>query len=236
MVLVQVFFSLFTEGTLFSFGKKKATLGVKGVHCSEIIKSKSSCYHWMMKRSSNGVRTVCVKQGEMGKRDSGEWAAGGWSWALEGGRYLGCCWNLFPPTGNYRAVSLPVTTAVPGLPADRPWFNTQIPPHTHVSTKARVLSLPPIWRSEAFSQVKHREEISHFVPSRCCILITWAVQWQGSSDDASSVNWKVEVRGLRSIVANYSTAAKMLLRGSDGISCFVNTSLTLNTHISVYSN
>lgn len=142
MVLVQVFFSLFTEGTLFSFGKKKATLGVKGVHCSEIIKSKSSCYHWMMKRSSNGVRTVCVKQGEMGKRDTGEWAAGGWSWALEGGRYLGCCWNLFPPTGNYRAVSLPVTTAVPGLPADRPWFNTQIPPHTHVSTNARVLSFP----------------------------------------------------------------------------------------------
>lgn len=38
----------------------------------------------------------------------------------EGARYLASCRNLVPPTGNYRAVSIPVTTAVPGLPVDRP--------------------------------------------------------------------------------------------------------------------
>lgn len=54
----------------------------------------------------------------------------------KGGRL---CWNLFPPTDNYRAVSLPVTTAVPGLPVGRPRLKTQIqPPHTH---PARMLFL-----------------------------------------------------------------------------------------------
>lgn len=38
----------------------------------------------------------------------------------EEGQYLVSCWNLVPPTGNYRAVTQPVTTAVPGLPVDRP--------------------------------------------------------------------------------------------------------------------
>lgn len=95
---------------------------------------------WMHK-SGNWGQTACVKQtGWGGETRHQRVDVGGWSWAYQGGRYLACCWNLLPPTGNYRAVSIPVTTAVPGLPADRPWFNTQIPPHTHVM-QAMVPSL-----------------------------------------------------------------------------------------------
>lgn len=77
----------------------------------------------------------------VGKQDIDEWAMGGWSRAYEGGRYLGCCWNLVPPTDNYRAVSLLFTTAV----AAYLWIgldSTHKSPHTHVGTQARVLSLP----------------------------------------------------------------------------------------------
>lgn len=101
----------------------------KGILGSQWNKCKWCWYCPMIKKSSNRNRTVWVKHDEVGKQDIYKWAMGGWSPAYEGGRYLGCCWNLVPPTGNYRVVSLPVTTAVPGLPADRPWFNTQIPPH-----------------------------------------------------------------------------------------------------------
>lgn len=52
--------------------------------------------------------------------------------------------------------------------------------------------------------------------------------------NANSVNWKVEVKIKRQ--RNYGAAANMLLRGSDLISCFANTSLTLNTFISLFSN
>lgn len=48
----------------------------------------------------------------MGKRATDEWDVERWMRLYEGGRYLACCWNLVPPTGNYRAASLPVTTAV----------------------------------------------------------------------------------------------------------------------------
>lgn len=79
-----------------------------------------------------------------GVKRSDEWAqAGGWSWSNEGGRYLGCCWNLVPPTDNYRAVCLLVTTAV----AAYLWIgpeSTPKSPHTHADVQARALS----WRQE----------------------------------------------------------------------------------------
>lgn len=48
------------------------------------------------------------------------------------------------------------------------------------------------------------------------------------------LKWKVEVR--IKLLCNYGAAANMLLTGSDGISCFTNTSLTLCTLISGHSN
>lgn len=56
--------------------------------------------------------------------------------------------------------------------------------------------------------------------------VLWWRFSNASGDNANWVNWKVEVRTLR---CNYGTAASILLKGSDLISCFVNTSLTLNT-------
>lgn len=60
------------------------------------------------------------------------------------------------------------------------------------------------------------------------------VQLQASGDGARCVNLKVEVR--IKLHPNHSPAANVLPRGSDVISCFVNTSLTPNTFISVYSS
>lgn len=87
--------------------------------------------------------TVCVKQCMGEKWD--EWAVGGWCWAYEGGRYLACCWNLGPPTGNYRAVSLPVTTAGPGLPDS----THKSPPHPCQYTGwGAIFAL--FWETETF--------------------------------------------------------------------------------------
>lgn len=80
---------------------------------------------------------------------------GGWSWLYEGGRYLGCCWNLVAPTDNYSALSLPFTTAV----AAYLWIgldSTHKSPHTHVGTDAGVQFLP-----RRLFLAEHREELLH---------------------------------------------------------------------------
>lgn len=63
-----------------------------------------------------------------------------------------------------------------------------------------------------------------------CSLRVNSNQRGASRDNADSVNEKVKV-GMK-LHCNYGTGANMLLEGSDLISCFVNSSLTLNTFIS----
>lgn len=171
---------------------------------------------------------IMYKTGWGGETRHQQVDVGGWSRANQGGRYLACCWNLLPLAVNYRAVSIPVTTAVPGLPADRPWFNTQIPPTPmlvcrlwcHLYPYVEEQGLTWEWRMKCTCSLK----MLYFDYMDSSVIIL--------QRHASYVNCKVEVR----IYCNYDTAANILLRGSDLISCFVNTSLTHNTFISVYLN
>ena len=157
-----------------------------GLRCTPRLQTNYQIY-WKVKllpafdgeQKQPGSETPCVKQGEVGKQDIGQWDMGRWSRAYEGGRYLACCWNLVPPTGNYRAVSLPVTTAVLRIGPD----STHKSPHTHVSAPAQVLSLP---RSEGA-----RPDLGSFVSKRNLTLHYFDEQF---IDNPPEVMWAVLIR------------------------------------------
>lgn len=150
----------------------------------------------------------------------------GGAYFIKGGRYFGCCWNLVPPIWIITELSpwLSQQLLLLTVPADRPWFNTQISPHPFQAgwRRERRLALP--------------RELCLFLSRGWKILLCtleclnlWVIHWQTSRGGAGSVQWKVEVR--IKLYSNYGTAANTLLTGSDGISCYKNISLGHNSFI-----
>lgn len=101
------------------------------------------------------------------------------------GRHLASCWNLLPPTGNYRAVSLPVTTAVPGLPVDRLWFNTQIPPTPMLVRRPGFCIKPYLEEWGFIIPAEDEEETWNSVSLKDWTFITWEFQCRLLKDNAN---------------------------------------------------